>query len=225
MPKTRLLLFLAVIVGVAVASVRADAQTAPGRAAGVIDGDTVEIDGQALGLDGIDAPEVGQTCLVGGKRWRCGLDAAFALKRLTGLGPVVCTPRSGGALPKATCLVGTTDLAETLVRQGYAVALPGAAPAYARAEKDAKAAGLGIWRGDFVNPWQWREGARLPNGPSDPVEVCDIKGAINGQGQRTYYVPTDKEYQDLTIDPERGERYFCSDDAAVLAGWKRYPRN
>lgn len=208
------------------APVQNESTAGPPQVVTVIDGDTLEIDGTVYGLDGIDAPEVGQTCLQGAKRWRCGLEAARNLQLVTALGAVQCAPRPDASsdTPKATCVTGTTDLAETMVKRGYAIALAGGPLAYAKAEADAKAARLGIWRGDFVKPSDWRAGVRLPGGPADAVEVCDIKGTVNDRNQRIYYVPTDKDYDKIAIDPARGERLFCSDDAAVLAGWRRYPR-
>ena len=49
-----------------------------GRAT-VIDGDTIEVRGERIRLDAIDAPESGQTCEVDGQPWRCGQQAALAL--------------------------------------------------------------------------------------------------------------------------------------------------
>ncbi len=47
----------------------------------VIDGDTLEIQGQRIRLHGIDAPESQQLCRLDGKPWQCGKDAANALGR------------------------------------------------------------------------------------------------------------------------------------------------
>jgi len=42
----------------------------------IVDGDTVEIGGVKIRLEGIDAPETDQLCLnAKGQRWTCGIDA------------------------------------------------------------------------------------------------------------------------------------------------------
>lgn len=59
--------------------------------ASVIDGDTIEIHGQRIRLSAIDAIESLQPCiLAGGKRWKCGRDAAFALSDKIGRAPLAC---------------------------------------------------------------------------------------------------------------------------------------
>jgi len=195
----------------------------------VIDGDTLEIEGEIVQLHGIDAPELGQTCLLKSKRWRCGLEAAFALKRLVAAGPVVCRPTSRDAArddagTKAVCVAGSADLAEKMLQKGYAVALEQTSPSYTSAEASARSASLGLWRSTFIRPWEWRQGIRLPGGPADEVAVCEVKGTIDSQNQRVFYLPSDKGYGEIVIDSSKGERMFCSDDAALLAGWKRFPR-
>ena len=45
----------------------------------VIDGDTIDINGQLIRLHGIDAPESKQFCVSGGKKYQCGQKAALAL--------------------------------------------------------------------------------------------------------------------------------------------------
>jgi endonuclease YncB( thermonuclease family) len=48
--------------------------------ASVIDDDTIEIRGERIRLDAIDAPESSQLCLdAAGERYHCGQKSAFAL--------------------------------------------------------------------------------------------------------------------------------------------------
>src|SRR5512132_1349135 len=46
----------------------------------VIDGDTVVVAGERIRLEGIDAPELHQTCTAYGQQWACGLTSAEWLK-------------------------------------------------------------------------------------------------------------------------------------------------
>ncbi len=190
----------------------------------VIDGDTLVIDGRLVQLAGIDAPELGQRCFNQGKSWRCGLEAALALRKLISFGDVVCEPdKSNPQSAQASCSVADKDLATALLQQGYAVALPEASSTLHAAENSAKEAKFGIWRGDFVAPASWRDGVRLPGEESDP-QYCVIKGTINEKDQRVFYVPSDEGYDAIVIDPSRGERMFCSDDQAILRGWRPFPK-
>jgi endonuclease YncB( thermonuclease family) len=79
------------------ASVCASAADLTGRAS-VVDGDTLEIHGQRIGLFGIDAPESRQTCEADGQTYRCGEQAALALVDRIGQQTVACEP----AIPTAT---------------------------------------------------------------------------------------------------------------------------
>jgi endonuclease YncB( thermonuclease family) len=188
----------------------------------VIDGDTLQVDGSPVQLYGIDAPELGQLCRQDERMWRCGRDAATSLEKLVVLsGPLECSSWSGRAeearadgIPVRVCEASREDLGWTLLNNGYAVALPGSFPEYAEAERYAREAHLGIWRGHFSPPWRWREGAG-----DDADRECAIKGTIEAGGERVYVVPTDPGYLGAAVDPSRGERMFCSDEAARAAGW------
>jgi hypothetical protein len=53
-------------------------------------------------------------------------------------------------------------------------------------------------------------------------QSCDIKGNVSiGTGERIYHVPGQKYYDDTIIRPEFGERWFCSENEARAAGWRR----
>jgi endonuclease YncB( thermonuclease family) len=196
----------------------------------VIDGDTLQIDGHTVQLYGIDAPELGQHCERGGELWECGLEAALFLQKTVQFEgpPVECSPwgeegaqAPGGELVVGVCQVGPRVVGLTMVQNGYAVALPDSFPDYKEAEEQARQAKLGLWRGDFVPPWEWREGEGDEVRSADWVRRCNVKGALGPAEEAVYYVPTDEDYERVTIDPARGERMFCSDEAARAAGWTR----
>lgn len=52
---------------------------------------------------------------------------------------------------------------------------------------------------------------------------CDIKGNINRRGQKIYHLPGSEYYAATRINPATGERWFCTEEEAVQAGW-RAPR-
>ena len=78
--------------------------------------------------------------------------------------------------------------------------------------------------GEFVAPWDWRRGERAPAAAPEPVsEDCQIKGNINSRGDRIYHVPGSPSWAGTIINESRGERMFCTVEAARQAGW-RAPR-
>jgi endonuclease YncB( thermonuclease family) len=202
----------------------------PGKGIRVIDGDTVQIDGQVVQLHGIDAPELGQLCDRGGDLWECGRESALYLQKLLSFEgpPVRCSPwegepdaEAGTEIIVGVCEIGSKEVGLTMVSNGYAVALPESFPDYAQAETQARDAELGLWQSDFVPPWTWREGRGAAIKASDWVRRCTIKGVVGAAGERTYYVPTDEEYAEVSVDPEGDGRMFCSDEEARAAGWTR----
>lgn len=51
---------------------------------------------------------------------------------------------------------------------------------------------------------------------------CRIKGNISmNTGERIYHVPGQRYYNDTHIDTSKGERWFCSEEEARAAGWRR----
>lgn len=52
--------------------------------------------------------------------------------------------------------------------------------------------------------------------------ACNIKGNISiDTGERIYHVPGQKFYAMTRIDPDYGERWFCSEADARAAGWRK----
>jgi hypothetical protein len=68
-------------------------------------------------------------------------------------------------------------------------------------------------------------GAGCSQGCATPPAGCQIKGNINLKtGDRVYHVPGQMHYDNVTIEPERGEKWFCTEDEALANGWKRARR-
>jgi endonuclease YncB( thermonuclease family) len=128
----------------------------------VIDGDTIEIHGTRIRLNGIDAPESAQTCLDGsGKTYRCGQRSSLALADfLDAHRPTSCIEAGRDQFRRmvAVCTAGGVDIAEWLVRRGYALDWPRYSDGYyASAQAKARAAKSGMWIGSFEQPWEWRK--------------------------------------------------------------------
>lgn len=183
-PRGRLLtvaMLLLVMPGMVLAEAR-------GRAA-VIDGDTLNVSGTEVRLSGIDAPELDQRCSTSGDvlnensdTYPCGMEAAAALADRIGDDPVICDePASGSQKPVvAVCWLNDEDLGVWLVRSGWARAYPLSISPYTLAEKEAQAALRGIWRGDFLDPWDWRKQQAGRTGADRPKLMIAV-GAANAR--------------------------------------------
>lgn len=49
---------------------------------------------------------------------------------------------------------------------------------------------------------------------------CLIKGNINRAGAKIFHVPGSPSYDQTQIDESQGERWFCSEEEAIAAGWR-----
>jgi endonuclease YncB( thermonuclease family) len=125
----------------------------------VIDGDSLLIAGERVRLIGLDAPESDQDCERHGELWSCGADATAALEGLVLGRMVTCDVKGRDPDDRAlaVCLVDGTDIGHEMVKQGLAITY-GSDAAYYTEEVDAIGAQRGIWAGEFVRPYQWREG-------------------------------------------------------------------
>ncbi len=127
--------------------------------ASVIDGDTIEIRGARIRLEGIDAPEAAQSCLTAqGTSWPCGRRAAFALADRIAQTPVSCEQTGQDRYRRilARCSVGGEDLGAFMVGQGWALAYRRYSERYIAHEESAARAKRGKWVGSFEAPWDWR---------------------------------------------------------------------
>ena len=139
--------------------------------ASVVDGDTLEIHGNRIRLWGVDAPETTQLCRgEDSLRYRCGAKAANDLDAFIARRPVNCNPISLDRYGRtvASCTVGGADLGEWLVRNGLALDWPEYSRGkYGPDQRKAEQAGLGIWRGSYVEPWLYRVCIRASGTPAN----------------------------------------------------------
>ena len=79
----------------------------------------------------------------------------------------------------AVCRHRAQDVNAWLVREGWALAYRRYSTAYVGEQADAKAAKRGVWRGEFVPPWDWRRGDRLksasPRRPRESHPGCSTR--------------------------------------------------
>ncbi len=170
------------------------------------------VTGQSIELHGIDAPEYEQNCLVDLEVWLCGIKASQALENFVGASTVTC---QGDGI----CFVRGRNLAAWMVLNDWALA----AADYEDQERRTRIAELGLWRGDFVTPWEWRQGKRLAPPPPLPAG-CLIKGDIAKSGEHTFHMPGGRDYENTLINTETGERWFCTEAEAMAAGWSKSRR-
>ena len=119
----------------------------------------LSVAGKRIVLYGIDAPVKGQPCQTGTKTWDCATASAKTLLNLIGTQEVVCEQRRADQFGRvfAICKAGEVDINRALVEAGMAVALPKETTDYVPSEEAAKTKGIGIWRGPFMTPADYRE--------------------------------------------------------------------
>lgn len=210
---------LLVGVGLSISSV-AFAETFEGTPR-VVDGDTLAFGDVRVRLDGIDAPEAGQSCNeVGGGHWRCDDVGMDRLGELVASG-VQCEGNAYDGYTRllATCVnVDGVNINEALVTEGLAWAFRKYSLVYASQEDTARSTRIGIWQADTMAPWDYRE-AKWQSAASEAPDGCPIKGNISKNG-RIYHAPWSPWYKKTKVNIKSGERWFCNEKEALDAGWR-----
>ena len=223
------------------------ASPASAATATVKDGGTLQLAGSVFRLDGIDAPAVDQMCInAQADGWTCGVEARDVLARLIGGKQVRCGDLGPDPRFKkrrlGLCIVEgeTANLGQLLVQKGLALADPKGK--YKADEAAAKAERLGLWKGCFTAPADfrmWKKDAALLGSscradrdqqirdilfPADPVMPpgCAIKGKYALRARVTgnvgiYHLRTCRSYPGLN----NSERWFCSEEDARAAGFRK----
>lgn len=187
----------------------------------VIDGDTIEITGRRqLRYIGIDTSERGDCFgaestqknkeLVEGKTVRLEKDVSE-------------TDRYGRLLRYVW--VEDVMVNEELVRSGFASVSTYPPDVkyverFRALEQEAREANRGLWDPN-VCTIQGASSFSQSSNPPVAQPSCSIKGNISTSGEKIYHVPGCGSYNKTVIDEGSGERFFCTEEEAVAAGWRR----
>lgn len=192
----------------------------------VIDGDTIEIEGgQKVRYIGIDTPETVHP----DKSIQCfGIEASNKNKELVE-GKSVRLEKDVSETDRYGRLLRYVYLDDIfinkfLVEEGFAysstyppdVKYQGIFKASQQKAQEQK---KGLWSSCSTlesNP-QSSPTSALPTDQSG----CEIKGNISSSGEKIYHMPTQHFYNKTVIDQSKGERWFCTEQEAISAGWRR----
>ena len=125
----------------------------------VTDGDTVRIGEERIRFNGIDAPELKQTCLYQEIEFNCGEFSKNLLIEKIADQEVSCIRESKDQYGRtlAECFVGKESLSSYLVREGYAFAYRKYSDKFIDDEEYARSKGNGMWSMEFLFPWDFRK--------------------------------------------------------------------
>ncbi len=132
----------------------------------ITDGDSIKIGKQKIRLFGIDSPELKQICYdKSGIPYPCGIEAKKCLETIINKSNkkyIYCyySERDKYNRILGECFLGEnskTNVNETMVYLGYAVAYLRYSKKYLNAQESAKSISNGLWAGTFEMPEEWRK--------------------------------------------------------------------
>lgn len=218
-------------------------------AATVRDANSIQLGDVTYRLDGVDAPELDQVCIDDhADPWTCGIEARDQLTKLIGGEPVRCDDvgpeKNFGKRHRAICTVegDKVSLNEQLLKLGFAIAREPIKANIKPAAAEAKTASVGIWKGCFVAPQEFRAGKKdgallgaacradrdkeiravlFPEELTAPPS-CAIKGKLAVRARVTgnigiYHLRGCPSYAATA----RPDRWFCSEDDAQASGFRK----
>jgi endonuclease YncB( thermonuclease family) len=216
----------------------------------VRDGNTIQLGKVTYRLADTDAPALDQNCIDDhADPWSCGTAARDQLEKLIDGRPVHCEDhgpdKNFRKRHRGVCTVTgeTTSLNQEMIAKGFALDLgPSGKGRLRKDQAGAKHGRLGLWKGCFVSPQEFRHGKKdgallgsscpadedreiravlFPQHPAMPPG-CSIKARFAMRARLTghvgiYHLQGCPSYPATT----RPDRWFCSEDDAQAEGFRR----
>lgn len=208
------------------ATIRASVETMTVKR--VIDGDTIELaDGQRVRYIGIDTPETVHPQ----KSVECfGVEAKEENRRLVEgktvqLEKDVSETDQYGRLLRYV-YVDSVMINDVLVRRGfaYAVTFPPDVKyqeQFRQAQIEARENNRGLWAGCSLGTINTPSPIPATTRSNESNKDCAIKGNISASDERIYHMPGCGSYDKTVIDETAQERWFCTEEEARAAGWRK----
>lgn len=188
----------------------------------VIDGDTIELEDRTrVRYIGIDTPETEQ-CF-----WKEATEENKKLvegKKIRLENDVQKQDKYGRTL--AYVFAGGIFVNEELVRAGFAKVYTYPPDVkytekFVAAQKEARGEKLGLWADGVC-----ASASYTPSVQGDPLynqstTECLIKGNVSSSGEKIYHMPVQRYYARTKIEENKGERWFCTEEEAQSAGWRK----
>ena len=77
---------------------------------------------------------------------------------------------------------------------------------------------------ELANTSKPQNTAPVVTAPATSTQHCKIKGNISSSGEKIYHMPGQQFYDKTVVDTSKGERWFCTEQEAVNAGWRKSKR-
>ncbi len=161
-----------------------------------------------------------------GRDYACGERATARLRGLAENRRVVCEGSEFDQYKRfvAVCRVGAVEINRTMVADGHAWAFVRFSQDYVPVEQEARVARRGVFAAANQAPWDFRSGAWSTAQSRVPNAECPIKGNVSRSGERIYHMPWQRDYGRVRMDQGEGKRWFCDENEALAAGWRKAAR-
>ena len=197
----------------------------------VIDGDTIEIEGGTrVRYIGIDTPERGE-CF--GEESTKANSSMVLNKKVKLETEVQQQDRYNRQL--AYVYIDNVFVNEELVKLGFAKVAtfpPNVkyTDKFIEAQRQAREQNRGLWAENVcsetsststqqTNLFDTNNEQVLPAQTTN--DGCAVKGNISTSGEKIYHAPGQNFYEKTKIEESKGERWFCTEEDAINAGWRK----